>query len=203
MRAPEAPSVHPACALWHYAPHYVYDLVHHEYAKWWTTDPYYIEKDVQLGASVDHSSFLDRTTANLEAFFQLGGGAREVVIGDLPPPTDEVPSRHRIEPDLALWTPDTQAQGCRTLSWQADGPLLWVLECLSPSTATKDTQDNSAIYDLMGVTEYWICDETGTTLTGYQRNTAGVWAPVGLQTDTAYSRVLQTYVRTHLPNPGQ
>ncbi len=207
LQEPEAPPAHPAWlrALWHYDPHYAYDLVNHEYDEWWTTDPYYIEKDVHVGASVDHSAFLHRTMANLEAFFQLGGQCwlwtREVVIRDLPPATDDVPgldrSRHRIEPDLALWPPDTQVQGRGTLSCQADGPPVWVLECLSPSTAAKDIQDNPAIYDLMGVTEYWICDEAGRTLTGYQHNAAGVWAPVGRPTDTAYSRVLQTYVRAH------
>ncbi len=168
-------------------------------------NPYYIEEEVRLSPTPHHGLFLDQAVANLQAFYQLRGQSlvytREAVIRDLPP-APNLPTlahaRHRIEPDLALWSPETRIQARqRYMSWPQDGPPRLVLECLVDTTVIKDTQDNPAIYDHMGVTEYWICDALATTLTGYQRAATGAWVAVTPPDNTTWSAVLQTFLRIH------
>lgn len=202
-----APARHPAWlrALWHYDPGYDYDLEHHEYDEFRTTDPYYIDPEVRLTPLPEHSVFLDRAGRNLETFLELREQhcpvTREVMIQDLealPTHPGLTRSRHRIEPDLAMWPPGTLIAPDRAVSWREQGAPLLVLECLSPSTETKDREDNPIIYDLMGVAEYWICSPSDRhPMFGYQRTEAGEWISVeaGANRD-AWSPVLQTRIRT-------
>ncbi len=203
-----APARHPAWlrALWHYDPGYDYDLEHHEYDEFRTTDPYYIDPEVRLSPSPEHSVFLDRAGRNLETFLELRGRygpvTREVMIHDLealPAHPGLTRSRYRIEPDLAMWPLGTVIAPDRAVSWREQGAPLLVLECLSPSTETKDHKDNPVIYDLMGVAEYWICSPSDRhPMFGYQRTDAGEWISVEADTNReAWSQVLQTRIRTH------
>ena len=203
-----APARHPAWlrALWHYDPNYDYDLEHHEYDEFRTTDPYYIEWEVRLSPSPEHSKFLDRADRNLETFLDLRGRlcplTREIMIQDLeglPAHPGLTRSRHRIEPDLAMWPPGTVIAPDRAVSWREQGAPLLVLECLSPSTEAKDRKDNPIIYDLMGVAEYWICSPGNRhPMFGYQRTEPGAWLPVEAGANReAWSPVLQTRIRTH------
>ena len=198
---------HPAWlrALWHYDPNYDYDLEHHEYDEFRTTDPYYIDTEVRLSPTPEHSVFLDLAGRNLETFLKLSGRhcpiTREVPIQDLealPAHPGLIRSRHRIEPDLAMWPPGTVIAPDRAVSWREQGAPLLVLECLSPSTKTKDREDNPIIYELMGVAEYWICSPSDRhPMFGYQRTDAGEWISVGAGVNReAWSQVLQTRVRT-------
>ena len=202
------PARHPAWlrSLWHYDPGYDYDLERHEYDEFRTTDPYYIDLEVRLSPLPEHSVFLDRSGRNLETFLDLRGRpcplTRETMIQDLeglPAHPGLTRSRHRIEPDLALWPPGTVIAPDRAVSWRAQGAPLLVLECLSPSTEAKDREDNPIIYDLMGVAEYWICSPSDRhPMFGYQRTEAGEWLPVEADVDReAWSPVLQTRIRTH------
>jgi hypothetical protein len=198
---------HPAWlrALWHYDPGYDYDLEHHEYDEFLTTDPYYIELEVRLSSLPEHSVFLDRAGRNLETFLDLrerhGPITREVMILDLealPAHPGLTRSRHRIVPDLALWPAGTVIAPDRVVSWREQGAPLLVLECLSPSTEPKDREDNPVIYDLMGVAEYWICSPSDRhPMFGYQRTDAGEWITVEAGANReAWSLVLQTRIRT-------
>lgn len=207
-----APARHPAWlrALWHYDPHYDYDLELHEYDEFRTTDPYYIDPEVRLTPLPEHSVFLDKAGRNLETFLDLRERhcpvTREVMIQDLealPAYPGLTRSRHRIEPDLALWPPGIVIAPDRAVSWRKQGAPLLVLECLSPSTETKDREDNPVIYDLMGVAEYWICSPSDRhPMFGYQRTDAGAWSAVEAGANReAWSPVLQTRIRTH-PEQG-
>lgn len=198
---------HPAWlrALWHYDPNYDYDLEHHEYDEFRTTDPYYIDTEVRLSPLPEHSMFLDRAGRNLETFLELREQhcpvTREVMIQDLealPAHPGLTRSRHRIEPDLAMWPPGTVIVPDRAVSWREQGTPLLVLECLSPSTETKDREDNPVIYHLMGVAEYWICSPSDRhPMFGYQRTEAGEWISVEAGANReAWSPVLQTRIRT-------
>ena len=150
-----------------------------------TTDPYYIDPEVRLSPSPEHSTFLDRAGRNLEAFLELRGRlgpiTREVMIQDLealPAHPGLTRSRYRIEPDLAMWPLETVIAPDRAVSWREQGAPLLVLECLSPATETKDREDNPIIYDLMGVAEYWICSPSDRhPMFGHQRTEAGAWGP--------------------------
>ena len=201
-----APARHPAWlrALWHYDPNYDYDLEHHEYDEFRTTDPYYIDTEVRLSPLPEHGVFLDRAGRNLETFLELRGRhcpiTREVMIQDLealPAHPGLTRSRHRIEPDLAMWPQGTVIAPDRAVSWREQGAPLLVLECLSPST--KDREDNPVIYDLMGVAEYWICSPSDRhPMFGYQRTEVGEWLLVEAGSNReAWSQVLQTRIRTH------
>ena len=203
-----APARHPAWlrSLWHYDPNYDYDLEHHDYDEFRTTDPYYIELEVRLSPTPEHSKFLSRADRNLEAFLDLRGRpcplTREIMIQDLgalPAHPGLTRSRHRIEPDLALWPPGTVIVPDKAVSWREQGAPLLVLECLSPSTEAKDREDNPIIYDLMGVAEYWICSPSDRhPMFGHQRAESGAWLPVEAGVDReAWSPVLQTRIRTH------
>ena len=203
-----APARHPAWlrALWHYDPNYDYDLEHHEYDEFRTTDPYYIDTEVRLSPLPEHGVFLDRAGRNLETFLELRGRhcpiTREVMIQDLealPAHPGLTRSRHRIEPDLAMWPQGTVIAPDRAVSWREQGAPLLVLECLSPSTETKDREDNPVIYDLMGVAEYWICSPSDRhPMFGYQRTEVGEWLLVEAGSNReAWSQVLQTRIRTH------
>ena len=207
-----APARHPAWlrALWHYDPGYDYDLEHHEYDEFRTTDPYYIDPEVRLTPSPEHSVFLDRAGRNLETFLDLRDRhcpvTREVMILDLeglPAHPGLTRSRHRIEPDLALWPPGIVIAPDRAVSWREQGAPLLVLECLSSSTETKDREDNPVIYELMGVAEYWICSPSDRhPMFGYQRTEAGAWIAVEAGANReAWSPVLRTRIRTH-PEQG-
>jgi len=198
---------HPAWlrALWHYDRNYDYDLEHHEYDEFHTTDPYYIDLEVRLSPTPEHSVFLDRAGRNLETFLELRGRhcpiTREVPIQDLaalPAYPGLIRSRHRIEPDLAMWPPGTVIAPDRAVSWREQGAPLLVLECLSPSTEAKDREDNPVIYDLMGVAEYWICSPSDRhPMFGYQRTDAREWISVAARANReAWSPVLQTRIRT-------
>ena len=127
---------HPAWlrALWHYDPNYAYDLEHHEYDEFRTTDPYYIDPEVRLTPLPEHSVFLDKAGRNLETFLDLRERhcpvTREVMIQDLealPAYPGLTRSRHRIEPDLALWPPGTVIAPDRAVSWRDQGAPLLVL----------------------------------------------------------------------------
>ncbi|MXZ24202.1 MAG: Uma2 family endonuclease, partial [Caldilineaceae bacterium SB0665_bin_21] len=177
----------------------------HPYIATIVLDWYYIDLEVRLSPTPEHSVFLDRAGRNLETFLELRGRhcpiTREVPIQDLealPAYPGLARSRYRIEPDLAMWPPGTVIAPDRAVSWREQGAPLLVLECLSPSTEAKDREDNPVIYDLMGVAEYWICSPSDRhPMFGYQRTDAGEWISVGAGANReAWSQVLQTRIRT-------
>lgn len=98
-----------------------------------------------------------------------------------------------------MWPLGTVIAPDRAVSWREQGAPLLVLECLSPSTETKDHKDNPVVYDLMGVAEYWICSPSDRhPMFGYQRTDAGEWISVEADTNReAWSQVLQTRIRIH------
>ncbi len=199
--------------LWHYDPAFMYDTDRYEYGEWHTTDPYYIEEDVRVPTGTEHGNDLDKARRNLDRFFavvpdrELLPQTREVIIRGLPdiPVPGQERARRRIAPDLVLWPPGTNVSHRRSMLYGngGDGIPLVILEYLSPSTASKDLQDNPFIYEAMGVQEYWVCDpEVPGSLHGYQRNDAGAWvraepATAGNAEDgpVFWSQVLGTYIR--------
>ncbi len=200
--------------LWHYDPHYAYDWERYVYGAWSTTE-HYIEEDVQVLSPLPiHGAFLSQAENNLQRFCALVQDfplTREAPVFRLPP-APSLPvlthSRHRVEPDLALWPPGTRIQAAASLYWRPDCTPGLVRACLSATTASKDREDNPAIYRVIGVREYWLCDpQDKGMLEGYHRSRPGLpWTRVAKTTAPVYSGFLQTWLRNHpeqaRPMPG-
>lgn len=64
-----------------------------------------------------------------------------------------------------------------------------VVEVLSPGTAAKDMKIKLALYERVGVKEYWLVDPGNKTVQVYQLETSGRYGRPGIYTDTDQIKV--------------
>ena len=123
-----------------------------------------------MGQNERHYGRLAESWTVLRRPFRGRGGA---VCGDLSMPYVKGQPHKVVIPDL-LVALAAEASGGRDSYklWQEPVPD-FVLEDLSPSSGRRDLVDKRALYQRLGVPEYWMFDETGTRL----RDDAG--APLG------------------------
>ena len=110
----------------------------------------------------------------------------------------------RVAPDVYLaFGVDAEAIRPRKLylPWEVGKPPDWVLEVASETTRRVDVQRKPAIYQRIGVPEYWRFDPTGgryygEPLYGLRLSSGGEYQPIELTTEPdgilkGYSEVLQ------------
>ena len=82
--------------------------------------------------------------------------------------------RRMLAPDVFVIFGVPKRQRFSYVVWDEGKPPDFVLEILSGSTWRRDTVDKKAIYEAMGVREYWLLDPVGPFLTppliGYRLN---------------------------------
>ena len=97
----------------------------------------------------------------LEHHFQGRGGA---VCGDLSMHYAKGRRDKVVAPDLFVaWAAEASGSRDSYKLWEEPTPD-FVLEDLSPSSEREDSVDKRALYQSLGVPEYWMFDETGTCL---------------------------------------
>lgn len=79
----------------------------------------------------------------------------------------------------------------------------WVIEILSPSTATRDQVVKLKLYEQSGVHEYWLVDPDEGWILVYRRQGQGFGEPSLYRQGTLGSSVLPGFEldRKHLPDP--
>jgi Uma2 family endonuclease len=98
----------------------------------------------------DHGRPQARLTEHLScAARQVGGEAFVDLIIDLP-------GGDRVAPDVVVVLPGNG--GFRECGDHAEGSPDLVVEVLSPTTQLRDRTKKRALYELAGVTEYWLVD---------------------------------------------
>lgn len=78
-----------------------------------------------------------------------------------------------VQPDISVICDPSKldAKGC-------NGAPDWIIEILSPSTSKKDHTDKFEIYQLAGVSEYWLVYPDTQVITAYRLNNAGKYEAV-------------------------
>ena len=222
----------------HFNPAFPYDIAH-EYGLDWTTDPDYghdavrrleLNRDGTVSSEkpknkVFHVVMLKvllavlgrRAVMEPRLHFGPEGGAAAGLYTKLGEPSIQV------EPDLAVLTPGTELSDWQIWDSTYDihldiGHPLPVLvgEILSDSTAARDLEGKRKLYEMLGITEYVLCDVLGGLLSSHdaggprmslyclQPDGRYALAPVDpLLSEAAapayYSRALGTHVRLQGP----
>lgn len=89
-----------------------------------------------------------------------------------------------VQPDLLVVCDRRKldAQGCK-------GAPDLVAEVLSPETAGKDMKKKFALYERVGVKEYWIIDPGNKTVQVYKLDTEGQYGRPGVYTETDHVKI--------------
>lgn len=92
-----------------------------------------------------------------------------------------------VQPDVfAAFGPSRDQQRTVWKSWEEGKFADFVLEVASRGTHRRDLVEKHALYESLGVTEYWQHDPTGKylppRLLGHRLNPAGAYVPVPLET---------------------
>ena len=86
--------------------------------------------------------------------------------------------RRMLAPDVFVIFGVPKRERFSYVTWDEGKPPDFVLEILSGSTWRRDTVDKKAIYEAMGVAEYWLLDPVGPFLTppliGYRSPTGSM-----------------------------
>ncbi|MEO1083688.1 MAG: Uma2 family endonuclease [Acidobacteriota bacterium] len=129
--------------------------------------------DMSPAASVDHQRVSFALAREIDAFLDDADGECEVFVApfDVRLPDDDedddaVPTV--VQPDVVVVCDPEMIddRGCR-------GAPDWVIEVLSPSTATKDQMAERLLYERHGVREYWLVHPGDRTLTVYRPDADG------------------------------
>ena len=113
-----------------------------------------------MGQNERHARRLRVCGTVLEDHFERRGGA---VCGDLVMPYVEGQRHKMVVPDLFVTLGEASGGRDSYKLWEHLTPD-FVLEDLSPSSERRDLVDKRALYQRLGVPEYWMFDETGTRL---------------------------------------
>ena len=113
-----------------------------------------------MGQNLRHSKRLSACETVLDNHFQ----GRGVVGADAVMPYMEGQRQRLLVPDLLVALRAAEDPTRRSYKlWEEPTPD-FVLEALSPSSERRDLVDKRALYQSLGVPEYWLFDETGTSL---------------------------------------
>jgi len=113
-----------------------------------------------MGQNERHARRLRVCGTVLEDHFERRGSA---VCGDLVMPYVEGQRHKMVVPDLFVTLGEASGGRDSYKLWEHLTPD-FVLEDLSPSSERRDLVDKRALYQRLGVPEYWMFDETGTRL---------------------------------------
>lgn len=72
-------------------------------------------------------------------------------------------------PDIIAYLQAPDMQGRQSFRLEEDGPPDLVLEILSEESRTRDVVDKRALYETLGINEYWLYDPQGHRTRGEPR----------------------------------
>ena len=156
-----------------------------DYAKWPDEERWELIDGVPYNMSPAPSRIHQKTLGELhkQIAVYLTGKTCEVYIAPFDvrlPKGDESDERIDtvVQPDLVVVCDRKKLdeRGCK-------GAPDLVVEVLSPQTAGKDMKIKLALYERVGVKEYWIVDPSNKTVQVYQMEAAGRYGRPGIYTD--------------------
>ncbi len=168
---------------------------------WFTEDPFCACEGVKTLESTVHHDRLVRIEGDLRLHLEMQDLAYTITSDLL---IRNVPLRAGLAPDIALW-PGRQVLDPQvdygSLALSAEWRPELVLEVTSESTVEADRDTKYEIYELAGITEYWLYDPMGYAggppLRGWRLTDAG-YAPIEGRSATVAGEAVLLYPSTVL-----